>query len=69
VIERKRRDKIEDVEMKVPPVVEEFWPEKLRKLFRPKGGTPWRIIAKLQEKSKHRSLGLPTRFRGEIRSP
>jgi hypothetical protein len=32
VIERKRRDKIEHVEMKVPPVGEEFWPEKLRKL-------------------------------------
>ena len=55
-------DREEDVEMKVPPVVEECWPKKLRKLLRPKGGTPWSIIAKLQEKSNLRSLGFRRRF-------
>jgi len=40
VIGRTQIDKAEDVEMKVPPMVEEFWPKKLRKLLRPKGGTP-----------------------------
>ena len=32
MIERKKRDKVEDVEMKVPPVVEEFWAKILETL-------------------------------------
>lgn len=34
MIGRPQIDKVKDVEMKVPPVVEEFWPRKLRKLLK-----------------------------------
>jgi hypothetical protein len=68
VIGRTQIDKVKDVEMKVPPVVEEFWPKKMRKLLRPEGGTLWSIIAKLREESKRRSLGLGARFQVVIKS-
>jgi hypothetical protein len=46
VVGRTQIDKVKDVEIKVPPVVEEFWPKKMGKLLRPEGGTLWSIIAK-----------------------
>jgi hypothetical protein len=68
VIGRTQIDKVKDVEMEVPPVVEEFKPKKMRKLLRPGGGTLGRIVAKLREKSNRRLLFFRISFQVILKS-
>jgi hypothetical protein len=55
--------------MKVPPVVEEFWVRKVRKLLMPEGGTPVEHHSKIAGKIKSQITRFSHKISGDFKKP
>ena len=69
MIGRTEIDEVEDVEKKVPPMVEEFWAKKVRKLLRPEGGTPMEHHSKIAGKIKFQITRFSHKISDDFKKP